>query len=155
VEVVLFDGEDGFEDCHPLAGSLWYVGELGQADMEGMRMLLLDMVGDPDARFLREGHGHDCDPGLEDLLFAKAERNGLADNFVDATTTVLDDHVAFTQKGIPAVDLIDYGRGFPPYWHTTHDTMENLDAGMLGRVGALVLDVMQDPAFTASWAGPC
>jgi Zn-dependent M28 family amino/carboxypeptidase len=153
VQVVLFDGEDGFEDCHPLAGSLWFVDQAAAGEVD--RMLLLDMVGDPAARFIREGHSEDCDPALVDLLHAKAARHGLQENFPGTRATVQDDHVAFTQAGIPAVDLIDFGRGFPPYWHTTKDTMENLDAAMLGSVASLVLDVMRDPGFSEPWPGPC
>jgi Zn-dependent M28 family amino/carboxypeptidase len=153
VQVVFFDGEDGFEDCHPLAGSLWFVDQAAPGSVD--RMLLLDMVGDPDARFIREAHSEECDPALVDLLHSRAARHGLAENFPGTRASVQDDHVPFTQAGIPAVDLIDFGRGFPPYWHTTHDTMENLDAGMLGRVASLVLDVLQDPGFSEPWPGPC
>ncbi|HJQ94040.1 MAG TPA: M28 family peptidase, partial [Candidatus Thermoplasmatota archaeon] len=170
VQVVFFDGEDGFEDCHPLAGSLWFVHRLGQQDAEAgaesgagggpdgeaqRRMLLLDMVGDPDARFIREAHSVRCDAALVDLLHANAAGHGLAENFPGRSASIQDDHVPFTQAGIPAVDLIDYGRGFPPYWHTTEDTLDKLDAGMLGRVGALVTDVMQDDSFAEEWPGRC
>lgn len=160
VQVVLFDGEDGFEDCHPLAGSLWFVHEADAGAVD--RMLLLDMVGDPDARFIRDGTSVRCDRSLVDLLHGKAARHGLAANFPGTDSWVSDDHLPFAEAGIPAVDLIDYGRSsartgnnFPPYWHTTQDTMANLSAGMLGNVASLVLDVMQDPEFTASWPGPC
>lgn len=153
VQVVLFDGEDGFEDCHPLAGSLWFVDQLDGGEVD--RMLLLDMVGDPDARFIRDAHSVRCDPALVDLLHDKADRHGLEENFPGTTNEVTDDHVPFVEAGIPAVDLIDFGRGFPPYWHTTHDTMGNLSAGMLGAVASLVLDVMLDPAFVAEWPAGC
>jgi hypothetical protein len=167
VMLVLFDGEDGFEDCHPLAGSLWFVHAQQEAaalmgaspplPMGGgrQRVLLLDMVGDPDARFIRETHSEKCDPELVDLLHEKAAGQGLAENFPGGGSTIQDDHVPFTQAGIPAVDLIDFGRGFPPYWHTTHDTMENLDAGMLGRVGGLLLDVLEDDALSGPWPAGC
>lgn len=168
VQVILFDGEDGFEDCHPLAGSLWFVhtwqedrataGVRAPPSMGGGhdRLLLLDMVGDPDARFIREGHSVRCDEGLVDLLHRKAAAHGLADNFVGgAGQDIHDDHVPFTQAGIPAVDLIDFGRGFPPYWHTTHDTLDKVDAAMLGRVGGLVLDVMADPGLSGPWPSGC
>ncbi|HUR25171.1 MAG TPA: M28 family peptidase [Candidatus Thermoplasmatota archaeon] len=165
VQVVLFDGEDGFEDCHPLAGSLWFVHRLQEQDSvagaspEGQgphrRMLLLDMVGDPDARFIRESHSVRCDPALVDLLHARAASHGLGDNFPGTRTGVQDDHLPFIEAGIPAVDLIDYGRGFPPYWHTTHDTMENLTPGMLGNVASLVLDVIGEPGFGDAWPSSC
>lgn len=153
VQVVLFDGEDGFQDCHPLAGSLWFVDQLAPGAVD--RMLLLDMVGDPDARFIRDAQSVRCDPALVDLLHDKAARHGLEENFPGTSASVSDDHVPFAEAGIPAVDLIDFGRGFPPYWHTTHDTMENLSADMLGAVASLVLDVLQDPAFTAEWPDAC
>lgn len=153
VQVVLFDGEDGFEDCHPLAGSLWFVEQLAPGDVD--RMLLLDMVGDPDARFIRDSHSERCDPGLVDLLHTKAPRHGLAENFPGTRSTVSDDHLPFVEAGIPAVDLIDFGRGFPPYWHTTHDTMENLTPEMLGAVASLVLDVLLDPRFVSEWPAGC
>lgn len=167
VQVLFFDGEDGFEDCHPLAGSLWFVHEWEKAQaVDGAsaplpmgggrhRMLLLDMVGDPDARFIREGQSTRCDGRLVDLLHATAPRHGLADNFVDSGQDIQDDHVPFAEAGIPAVDLIDFGRGFPPYWHTTHDTLDKVDAGMLGRVGGLVLDVMADAELSGPWPSGC
>jgi hypothetical protein len=173
VQVVLFDGEDGFEDCHPLAGSLWYVhaweeaqslaGASAPLPMGGgrVRLLLLDMVGDPEARFIREDRSVDCDRGLVDLLHDKAGRHGLEENFPGTSAPVHDDHTPFAEAGIPAVDLIDFGRGqgggagFPPYWHTTHDTMENLSPEMLGNVASLVLDVLQDPSLNGPWPSGC
>jgi Zn-dependent M28 family amino/carboxypeptidase len=158
VQVVLFDGEDGFEDCHPLAGSLWYVHQLspGPDSLKSpRRMLLLDMVGDPDARFIRESHSVRCDPGLVDLLESKAADHGLADNFPGSGASIQDDHLPFIESTIPAVDLIDFGRGFPPQWHTTQDTMDKLSPTMLGNVASLVLDAVLDPQFSATWPGRC
>lgn len=156
--VAFFDGEDGFEDCHPLAGSLHFVQQLPpgpESSKPTRRMLLLDMVGDADARFVREGNSMNCDPRLVDLLHDHAPAVGLAANFPNVTRSVADDHIPFIEAGIPAADLIDFGRGFPPYWHTTHDTLDKLDAGMLGRVGDLVLAVLTDPAFTQDWPDLC
>lgn len=162
VGVAFFDGEDGFDDCHPLAGSIHFVSRLGPGDVD--RFLLLDMVGDPAARFIRESASEACDPALASLVRTHALAGPLAENFPDRRKSVADDHVPFIEAGIPAVDVIDFGRtgdrsqslfGFPPYWHTTHDTMENIDAGMLGRMGDLVLAVLQDPAFVAEWPAAC
>ncbi len=156
--VAFFDGEDGFEDCHPLAGSLRFVQQLPPGPDSAKptrRMLLLDMVGDPDARFIREGNSMACDPHFVDLLHEHAPAVGLAANFPNTTRSVSDDHLPFIEAGIPAADLIDLGRGFPPYWHTTHDTLDKLDAGMLGRVGDLVLAVLTDEAFTGDWPAWC
>lgn len=160
--VVFFDGEDGFEDCHPLAGSVHFVSQLAPGEVD--RFLLLDMVGDPDARFVQESASVRCDPTVTDLLHAHAGDAGLMENFPGRARTVSDDHVPFLEAGIPATDLIDFGRtgdltqsryGFPPYWHTTQDTLEHIDAAMLGNVGDLVLAVVSDPAFAATWPATC
>ncbi len=167
VGVAFFDGEDGFEDCHPLAGSLYFVDQLEAGEVD--RFLLLDMVGDEDARFIRESHSEECDPAVVDALHAAAPAHGLAANFPGTRTPpppVSDDHVPFTEAGIPAVDLIDYGRlpregifGFPPYWHTTGDTLDKLSPTMLGRVGDLLVDVMVNTLSNrdgaTAWPGPC
>lgn len=151
--IAFFDGEDGFEECHPLAGSLYFVSQLetGQVD----RFLLLDMVGDSEARFIRESRSEACDPVAVNLLHEHAAGVGLAENFPGTSSSVFDDHLPFLEAGIPAVDLIDFGRGFPPYWHTTQDTVDKLSASMLGRVGDLVLAVLADPEFADPWPAPC
>lgn len=158
VVVVLFDGEDGFEDCHPLAGSTHFVNQLPPGPdslLSPRRMLLLDMVGDPAARFIRERQSERCDPTLVGLLHELAPAVGLAANFPNVTRTVSDDHVPFLEAGIPAVDLIDFGRGFPPYWHTTQDTLDKVDAAMLGRVGDLLVATLTDDRFVDDWPARC
>ncbi len=153
VIVTFFDGEDGFEDCHPLAGSIYFAEHGPRVD----RMILLDMVGDPDARFIRESGGVRTDPELLDALwhYGKTLR---PDNFIDRERSVLDDHTPFLDRGGRAIDIIDYGRssngGFPPYWHTHEDTMDNIDASMLGDVGQVLLDVMREPVLTGAWPTP-
>lgn len=156
--VAFFDGEDGFDDCHPLAGSIYFVSQLAPGEVD--RFLLLDMVGSADARFVRESNSDHCDRAAMDLLHSHAAAHGLAENLPDLARSVTDDHTPFIDAGIPAADLIDLGRsdtrfGFPPEWHTTHDTVDKLDAGMLGRVGDLVLAVLADPAYSDPWPGPC
>lgn len=154
ISVAFFDGEDGFEDCHPLAGSIYFVSRLQTGDVD--RMILLDMVGDPEARFIREGNSVQCDPSLVDLFHTLAPDHGLAENFPGTrTSSIQDDHLPFLAADIPAVDIIDFGRGFPPYWHTTGDTLDKLSADMLGRVGDLVLDVLGDEGFTSTWPATC
>jgi Zn-dependent M28 family amino/carboxypeptidase len=52
--------------------------------------------------------------------------------------------VPFLEKGIPALDLIDfdYGPG-NSYWHTPQDTMDKLAANSFEVVGKVVLAVIQ------------
>ncbi len=150
--LAFFDGEDGFQDCHPLAGSLYFANHLPLAVD---RMILLDMVGDKDARFPRERSSVQSDPSLVELIWSKAGTHGLAANFTSRKTEIVDDHRPFIDVGIHAVDLIDNARRtptrFPPYWHTREDTVDKLSADMLGAIGELLLDVLQDPAFVGQW----
>jgi glutaminyl-peptide cyclotransferase len=149
VAVLLLDGEDGFFACYPLAGSLAFA----QGPPEPVRaFVLLDMVGDPGARFPRELYSRHSAQPLQDLLWTHGQRLAPR-NFVDDQRSVLDDHSAFIQAGVPSVDVIDLARadspngGFPPQWDTTHDTVDKLSADLLGRVGQLLLDALQDPRF--------
>jgi hypothetical protein len=153
VGVIFFDGEDGFDDCHPLAGSIYYVSQLSPDDVD--RLILLDMIGDPNARFIRERHSTGCDPSLVDLIWSLAPAHGLGPNFASSSSYMFDDHLPFIEANIPAIDIIDYGRGFPSYWHTAHDTMDNISPDMLGRMGNLLLAVLQDARFTATWPTSC
>jgi hypothetical protein len=150
--VAFFDGEDGFQDCHPLAGSLYFAQNL---PLPVDRMLLLDMVGDAEARFPRERSSVKADRKLVELIWSKAATHGLSSNFTRVGNEIVDDHRPFIEAGIPAVDLIDNARKtrphFPPYWHTPDDTVDKLSADMLGKMGRLLLDVLQDPAFVAQW----
>lgn len=150
--IAFFDGEDGFNDCHPLAGSLYFARHMPVAVD---RMLLLDMVGDRDARFLHEQSSVDSDPDLVKLIWSKAKAHGLGQNFTTYQSDIVDDHRPFIDVGVPAVDIIDHARKtshrFPPYWHTRADTVDKLSANMLGSMGELLLDVLQDPSFVALW----
>jgi hypothetical protein len=45
---------------------------------------------------------------------------------------MIDDHIPFKNRGIPAVDIIDFDY---PHWHTTADTADKVSAASLERVG--------------------
>jgi hypothetical protein len=139
VRIVLFDGEDGFEDCHPLAGSMWHA----QRESWGygsQQFFLLDMVSNASAQFYREGASDDSAPWLLDEIWSVAARLGV-DAFVNETgTTITDDHSSFIAEGVPGIDIINSrpGRAFPPYWHTTDDDADVLDEEMMGNVGRVL-----------------
>jgi hypothetical protein len=152
VAVLMLDGEDGFFACYPIAGSL----DFAQNPPEPLRaFVLLDMVGDGGARFPREARSVASAPALVDVLWAHGQRNAPA-SFVNESRSVEDDHLAFIQRKVPSVDVIDLARhdspsgGFPPQWDTTGDTVDKLSAEMLGQVGQTLADALQDPAFPAA-----
>jgi Zn-dependent M28 family amino/carboxypeptidase len=79
-------------------------------------------------------------PELYDLF---ADAGGESSPFGRTTFAVSDDHIPFLQKGIPALDLIDfdYGPGPPPgaYWHTPQDTLDKVCPESLDAVGEAAL----------------
>lgn len=154
LRILFVDGEDGFEDCHPLAGSLWHATHLGPGKW---RVLLLDMVGDPEAKFVRETRSQSCDPAFMNALWQHGQKQNSSVQFLERGSSVVDDHVPFAERGIPAVDLIDAGhpRAFPWYWHTTHDTFDQLSSATLRVVGQAILDTVQDPSFVETWPARC
>jgi Peptidase family M28. len=80
-------------------------------------MVLLDMVGDANLDICVEGHSQLSSPDLVDRVWSAAERLGYGHAFHrEVRYHILDDHVPFIEKGIPAIDIIDFDY---PYWHTT------------------------------------
>jgi glutaminyl-peptide cyclotransferase len=132
VWLAFFDAEDRAQvDGWPTS-----VGAEEMARRLGLRpewVVVLDMVGDVDQQFYLEGHS---DPQLQERLWAVAGELGYAAHFIpELRHTILDDHVPFVERGIPAVDVIDFDY---PAWHTLDDTLANISAESLGRVGTLM-----------------
>lgn len=142
IRIFLTDGEDGFEDCHPLAGAIAHVQNLGDEDRARVvGVVLLDMVGDAQARFCLAGNDGD----LRETFQAAAQAEGVASISQAPTCTVHDDITPFVEAGMPSLDLIDFDRprtGFPPYWHTRQDTPDKLSPAMLGDVGRVLLGLV-------------
>lgn len=149
VGMLFIDGEDGFFDCYPLVGSL-YFAQHEPRPFDVAAFVLLDMVGDPGAIYPTEGHSRDSAAGLQELLWRHGQARA-PEHFVNRTATIQDDHLAFANAGIPSVDIIDGGRRgtFPPQWDTTGDTVDKLDAAMLGLVGDVLLASILDDEMAA------
>jgi glutaminyl-peptide cyclotransferase len=154
IHLALFDAEETrgdrpFEE-DGTRGSRQYVDYATQGGLQGSppldqirAMVLFDLVGDCDLQIPREAFS---DPDLYALFAdAAAEINGSGATapFDGETGGVLDDHIPFTETGIPAVDLIDftYGPGGSPgvYWHTTEDTLDKVCPESLDAVGEAAL----------------
>jgi glutaminyl-peptide cyclotransferase len=109
IHFILFDGEESprgtpdedFEE-EGLRGS-----KVAAREFQGARaMVLLDFVGDRLLRIPREGYSR---PGLWRRLRAAAKRVGAGRVFPPETSPpVLDDHIPFLRRGVPAIDLIDF-----------------------------------------------
>jgi Zn-dependent M28 family amino/carboxypeptidase len=142
VDLVFFDGEEAvvqWEGNDRLYGSRHYVRA---AERDGTlrhigALVLVDMIGERDARFLRD---ENSTPWLTDLIWNKAARLGRRE-FVTGSTAIEDDHLPFLAAGIPAVDIIDLDY---QAWHTPEDTLDKVSADSLQSVGDVLLAALPD-----------
>lgn len=109
--------------------------------------ILLDMVGDANATFLREYFSQQYAPDVVNRVWAVANRLGYGNFFVNANGGgVTDDHLAINNAGIPCIDIIDQRMdsptGFCPQWHTTDDTMTHIDRRPLKAVGQTLVNLL-------------
>ena len=132
VWLAFFDAEDNGR----LDGWEWCVGSSYMAtNLEVLpeAVVVVDMIGDADQQLFLE---RNSDPSLQTQLWEIAATLGYTDTFIsEYRWAMYDDHVPFAQRGIPAVDIIDFDY---PYWHTTQDTPDKVSAESLERVGRVV-----------------
>jgi len=96
-------------------------------------MILVDMVGPKSPVYKRESNST---PWLTDILWTTAARLGYENVFVNQSSTVEDDHLAFLNRDVPAADIIDLE---VPYWHTTGDTLDKIDPRTLAITGHVLI----------------
>ena len=144
VDILLCDAEDWGEESNDESwalGARYFAGNLPEKGYAPSAAILLDMVGAPDATFMREYFSQLADPALADEIWSTAKSLGLESMFVNRMgSAVNDDHVELIKAGIPAIDIIDYreGSGFYEGWHTTADNMDAISKETLGAVGRVI-----------------
>ncbi|HKW17257.1 MAG TPA: M28 family peptidase [Terriglobales bacterium] len=103
--------------------------------------ILEDMIGDADLNIERITNSTSW---LEDLVYQAATRVGYQSHFFARQAQVGDDHQPFLDRGVPAVDLIDFNYGYNNvFWHSTEDTVDKLSAKSLGVVGTVTLETVR------------
>ncbi len=148
VDILLVDDEDwgnhnGDEDSWALGTQYW----TKNMHIKGYRPafgILLDMVGAYGASFYQEYYSTSYAQSVVTEVWNIAHRLGYGALFPkERGGGITDDHVFVNRAGIPCIDIIDMRpgteNGFFPYWHTTHDTMQNIDPATLKAVGSVVL----------------
>lgn len=149
---VFFDGEechesygphDGFHGSRHLAQTMAADGSLKDI----AAFILLDMVGDRDLTITIP---RNSTPWLTRLAFEAARAEATRKHFQLYPYPIADDHVAFFERGVPAIDLIDFQFGSAPglndYWHTPEDSLDKISAESLGIVGQVVLRMISSIA---------
>jgi len=132
VWLAFFDAEDNGR----LDGWEWCVGSSYMAEhLEAMpeAVVVVDMIGDADQQIYLE---RNSDAPLQAQLWEIAATLSYSDTFIsEYRWAMYDDHVPFAQRGVPAVDIIDFDY---LYWHTTQDTPDKVSPESLERVGRVL-----------------
>lgn len=127
--LVFFDAEDqgGIPGWDWILGSRAFVNErMDQPEA----VIVVDMIGDANLNIYYERNSNSA---LMQDIWQLAAQLGYADSFIpEFKYTILDDHIPFTEKGIAAIDIIDFDY---PYWHTQQDTIDKISAQSLKIVG--------------------
>ena len=126
---VFFDAEDNgrVDGWDWILGSRAFVAEI---PMQPEAVVIVDMIGDADLNIHYEKNS---DPVIRAEIWSTAAQLGYGNVFIaDEKYNMLDDHTPFLEKGIPAVDIIDFDYA---YWHTTADTPDKVSPESLHAVG--------------------
>jgi glutaminyl-peptide cyclotransferase len=137
---VFFDGEEaprGTPDTqferYGLRGSKVAARAFRQAEAA----VILDFVGDRDLAIPREQLSN---RRLWSRLRAAARRVGYAQAFpAREQGGVVDDHVPFLRRGVPAIDVIDFDF---PCWHRPCDDLSAVSARSLDAVGETMVEFL-------------
>jgi len=141
VWLAFFDAEDNGElnscalipppcDAAPWGWSIGATYTAENLQIKPAAVVIVDMIGDADQNIYYE---HTSDAELQKQIWSIAAQLGYAQYFIaEYKWSILDDHTPFLQRGIRAIDIIDFDY---PYWHTLQDTLDKVSPESLARVG--------------------
>jgi len=127
--LAFFDAEDngGIDGWNWIVGSTYMANNLST---QPEAMILVDMIGATDQQIYFD---RNSDRALSEKVWMIAGQLGYGDHFIPgARWAMIDDHIPFARRGIPAIDIIDFDY---PYWHTVADTADKVSPDSLQRVG--------------------
>jgi Zn-dependent M28 family amino/carboxypeptidase len=134
VWLVFFDTEDNgnIPGWDWILGSRMFANSLQQFPDA---VVVLDMIGDANLNIYQEGNS---DKQWTRQIWQTADKLGYKKEFIPKIGySMLDDHTPFLERGIHAVDIIDFDY---PYWHTTSDTLDKVSSDSLKIVGDVMLE---------------
>ena len=129
ISLVFFDAEDQgrIKDWNWILGSRAYANALTTLPDA---VVIVDMIGDKDLNVFIEKNSN---TELVEEIWGTAEKLGYGEKIISTPKfSMLDDHTPFLEKGIKAVDLIDFDY---PSWHTTLDTADKVSPDSLEVIG--------------------
>jgi len=154
IELVFFDGKEATlpewdtKSTDHTYGSRHYVDQAKRTgDLARIKaMILVDMIGDRNLNIRRESYSTSW---MTDIIWTAARSAGYGDYFPNESMPVEDDHMAFLQAGLPAVDIIDLD--YAP-WHTPDDTLDKVSARSIEAVGRTLVAAL--PKIESRLLGP-
>ncbi|MDP4172710.1 MAG: M28 family peptidase [Bacteroidota bacterium] len=157
IDLVFFDGEDYGKEGdigNYFLGSKYFAAQKS-SDYRPAFGILLDLVGDKEAVFAKEGLSMLYAPDVTNMIWNLAKKvNSTAFNDVEGNQ-IQDDHLPLNEAGLSTVDIIDIdlvGASTPNprrnYWHTHNDTMENISKDMLQQVGNVLSQLIYSLEFS-------
>jgi glutaminyl-peptide cyclotransferase len=140
VELVFFDGEDQGKAGNEQG---YLLGSRAAADRLTpplpFAVIVVDMVGGRELHICREAQSERYAGWLNQIVFEQASLLGLPGFDDRVCYEVIDDHVPFLSRGIPAVDLVDMHY---PQWHTLEDSPGACSQESLGQCGRLLVELL-------------
>jgi glutaminyl-peptide cyclotransferase len=146
VWLVFFDGEEAFQTwsaSDSTYGSRHLAAKWGRDGTLGKikAFMLADMIGDKDLDIQRESRSTDW---LVELVRQAAHKFGYDRYFFQTDEPVDDDHLAFVQRGVASIDVIDLDYGpNNSYHHTAQDTMDKISARSLTIDGDVFMETIR------------
>jgi Zn-dependent M28 family amino/carboxypeptidase len=136
---VAFDGEEATDDADFMGtgvrGSKAFAKKYAKRIKE---LVLLDFVANKNLAIPYE---QSSDASMWADLREAAERVGSDSAFPDTQQGVVeDDHTPFLQRGVPAIDLIDFNF---PCWHKPCDDLTAVSKASLDKSGEAVLEFLR------------
>ena len=138
------DGEECMEAYGERDG-FWGSKQAAKSILEkGLKVravICVDMLGDRDLHISIPANGT---PSLSGIALHAARKAGYPDLVRPMPDQLVkDDHVAFLDKGFPAIDLIDFCYGpNNSFWHTPKDTVENISEESLLKSGRILAEML-------------
>lgn len=158
VDIIFFDMEDygppqdsqnEATNEHWGLGSQYWSKNPHVPDYRARFVILLDMVGARDPKFLREGFSIYYAPDKVKKVWDIAAGLGYGEIFRNENGGYInDDHYFINEiRKIPAIDIIHLDAAssngsFFEYWHTTGDTFDKIDKESLKVVGEVLVKVV-------------
>ena len=146
VWLVFFDGEEAIQSwsaSDSTYGSRHLAAKWGRDSTLGKikAFMLADMIGDKDLDIQRETRSTGW---LVDLVRQAAHQYGYDRYFFQTEEAVEDDHLAFVNRGVPSIDVIDLDYGpNNSYHHTAQDTLDKISVRSLTIDGDVFMETIR------------